>query len=300
MNINKMINARQAFTSSINKNNTTEVFGHDDVISQYRRDYIRQHYNSYMMPYQSIYESEGRMSEYELNKMLKSLIARPNFVSKEEMKKIPLTGIEPINETSYRGCSPMADLSSVKMLKDAGIKHIVDIEGFGELAEECQKQNLKYSNFLIEEEENFYDRDMFKTKNEIVSERTSFFRDIIGASDERVEQGVNDGLARWEKTKRGMIGYFTDYINAMQEGNVYIGCKCGTIRTDIALMLNQLFNPKQANYSNHIGYNQKFLDNAEILYKNLTQNDKLKMGWDDVYDSQFMKKLDKYSCALKH
>lgn len=300
MNVNKIINVQQTFTSRIGKSNATEVFGYDDEISQQRRNYIREHYNSYVMPYQSIYESENRMSEYELNKMLKSLIARPNIVSKEEMKNIPLTGIESINETSYRGCSPVADLRSVKMLKDAGIRHIVDIEGFDELAQECKKQNLKYSNFLIDEDVDFYDRDMFKTKNDIISERTSFFRDIIGASDDRVEQGVKEGLARWKKAKRGMINYFTDFINTMQEGHVYIGCKCGTIRTDIALMLNQLFNPKQANYSTHIGYNQKFLDNADILYKNLTQNDKLKMGWDASFDSQFMNKLAKYSIALKH
>ncbi len=298
MKISVIQNVQPTFTS-IKTNNEPQVFGYDDTVSQLRRNYIREHYSSYVMPYQSIYESQGRLSEYELNKMLKSLVARPNLVSKEEMKNIPLTGIEAINENSYRGCSPMADLKSVKMLKDAGIKHIVDIEGFEELAQECQKQNLKYSNFLIEEEVDFYDRDMFKTKNEIVAERTQFFRDIIGAEPERVEQGVKSGLANWEKSKRSMIGYFTDFINTMQKGNVYIGCKCGTIRTDIALMLNQLFNPKQAKYPNHIEYNQKFLDNAEILYKNLTDSDKLKMGWDEVFDSQFLKKLGKLSVVLK-
>lgn len=299
MRINNIQNVQPTFTSRVRTNNEPEVFGYDDEISQLRRNYIREHYNSYVMPYQSIYETEGRKSEYELNKMLKALLSRPNHVSNSAMQNIPLTGVEAINKTSYRGCSPMADLSSLKLLKEAGIKHIVDIEGFEELAQECQKHNLKYSNFLIEEEVDFYDRDMFKTKNEIVLERTQFFRDIIGADPERVEQGVNAGLASWEKSKRGMIGYFTDFINTMQEGNVYIGCKCGTIRTDIALMLNQLFNPKQANYPNHIEYSQKFLDNAEILYKNLTESDKLKMGWDKVFDSQFLKKLGKLSVNLK-
>ena len=274
-------------------NNETNVIGYDDDVSRLRRNYIREHYNTYKMPYQSIYESEGRMSEYQLNNLLKQLNHRPNYVSDKKMQNIPLTGIEMINKNSYRGCSPMADLKSVKLLKDAGIKHIVDIEGFEELKDECEKQNIKYSNFLIEEEVDFFDRDIFKTKNSIIAERTQFFRDIIGASPERVKQGVDDGLKSWEKSKRNMIEYFTDFIKTMQAGNVYIGCKCGTIRTDIALMLNQLFNPKQANFKNNIEYNQKLLDNAVILYKNLDDTDKLKMGWNDEFDKHFLDNIEK-------
>ena len=299
MQINSIHNITPTFTAQYHADKESKVLAYDDEVSRLRRNYIREHYNSYVMPYQSIYESEGRMSEYQLNNLLKSLTKRPNRTTNQKMQNIPLTGIEAINENSYRGCSPMANLQSVKLLKDAGIKRIVDIEGFEELSQECAKYNLKYTNFLIEEEADFYDRDMFKTKNSIIAERTQFFRDIIGASSERVEQGVNAGLKSWEKSKRSMINYFTDFINTMQEGNVYIGCKCGTIRTDIALMLNQLFNPKQANYKNYIEYSQKFLDNAQILYENLTENDKVKMGWNKAFDSQFLKNLEKLSIKLR-
>lgn len=300
MKINSIQNVvTPTFTAKNRTNDTENIVGYDDEVSQLRRNYIREHYNSYTMPYQSIYESEGRMSEYQLNNLLKTLTKRTNYTSNQKMQNIPLTGVEAINENSYRGCSPMADLKSVKLLKDAGIKQIVDIEGFEELAKECEKQGLKYTNFLIEEEVDFYDRDMFKTKESIIAERTQFFRDIIGASPEKVEQGVNSGLKSWEKSKHNMIGYFTDFINTMQEGNVYIGCKCGTIRTDIALMLNQLFNPKQVNHKNYMEYSQKFLDNAKILYENLTDNDKVKMGWDKAFDEQFIKNIKKLSLKLK-
>ena len=277
----------------------TNVIAYDDSVSKAKRDYIREHYNSYAMPYQSIYETEGRMSEYELNKLLKRLTHRPNYISHKKMQNIPLTGVEMINENSYRGCSPMANLESVKNLKEAGITRIVDIEGFEELKEECEKQNVKYSNFLIEEGVDFYDKDIFKTKASIIAERTEFFRDIIGASPERTAQGVEAGLKSWEKSKRNMIEYFTDFINTMQAGNVYIGCKCGTIRTDIALMLNTLFNPKQANYKNYMEYDQKLLDNAKILYQNLEEKDKIKMGWNSKFDSQFLENIEKLSTRLR-
>ena len=52
------------------------VIGYDDEISKLRREYIREHYYNNVMPYQSIYEREKRLDEFELNKLIGSLLGK--------------------------------------------------------------------------------------------------------------------------------------------------------------------------------------------------------------------------------
>ena len=77
---------------------TSNVLGYDDEISKSRREYIREHYNSYTMPYYSIYEKEGRLEEYELNRLISSLRGEKlnqdspeNVIAKKLPKPEPIT-----------------------------------------------------------------------------------------------------------------------------------------------------------------------------------------------------------------
>lgn len=54
------------------------VFGYDDV-SKMRREHIREHIYENAIPYQSIYERERRLEEFELKKLINSLL-RTNVV----------------------------------------------------------------------------------------------------------------------------------------------------------------------------------------------------------------------------
>ena len=78
----------------------------------------------------------------------------------------------------------------------------------------------------------------------------------------------------------------------MQKDNVYLGCACGTYRTDLAVLLNSLFNPK-ANYNCNFPINKEHLKPIENLFNNLTPNDKLKLGWTKDYEKIFISKLNK-------
>ena len=76
----------------------------------------------------------------------------------------------------------------------------------------------------------------------------------------------------------------------MQKDNVYLGCACGTYRTDFAVMLNKLFSPS-ADYPCKMS---DYLSNAEAiknLFKNLTETHKLKMGWSKSFEKQFLSQL---------
>lgn len=146
--------------SQYSPNFSSHVLGYDDADSKACRDYIREHYNSFTMPYYSIYEKEGRLEEYELNKLVSSLRGEKlsqdsleNVITKLRpkveavtietpkvevdywlMRSVPLYNVDCIwsrkTPNSYRGQSPFENPSSLKLLKDAGIKTVVDLCGY--------------------------------------------------------------------------------------------------------------------------------------------------------------------------
>lgn len=90
-------------TFNANYLNDDNVLGYDDEISKSRREFIRDHYYTYKMPYQSIYETEGRLSEYQLNNLIKTLNNKPRQVDYSLVRGLPIPNIRPIGNNSYRG-----------------------------------------------------------------------------------------------------------------------------------------------------------------------------------------------------
>lgn len=276
---------RPAFTGNDN------VFGYDDGISQKRRNFIQEHYNSWAMPYQSIYESEKRLEEFELKQLLSAY--NKKCVNSSLIKNLPLRNVEKISETSYRGSSAIRNLDSLKILKQAGIQRIIDLAGFKGLNEACNKEGLEYFNYSIEENVNYFFKDsLFKSKDEIISENIDLYKNIYNCPSNIVENEINSSL----KYQRKRVEQFVDFISTLQKEYAYIGCEYGLTRTDIALALSSLFNPKHDFKRNDaLMYNyDDVIMNAEKLYHNLTSEDKLKMQWTKSFDDNFLKNLRKF------
>ena len=84
-----------------------------------------------------------------------------------------------------------------------------------------------------------------------------------------------------------------EFIKEMQKEYVYMGCEYGTYKTDVAVFLNTLFNPKVKGYCkiyspDKIIYVPK---TANEIYKNMTNKDKKELGWTKEFEKQFNKKL---------
>ncbi len=81
-----------------------------------------------------------------------------------------------------------------------------------------------------------------------------------------------------------------DFINAMNDGNYYIGCNEGTNRTDVAFGLNYLFNPKEKTIPE---FKSKSPQKSLQMTKRIT-NTLLTQNADGQYvylDNEFVKKL---------
>ncbi len=84
--------------------------------------------------------------------------------------------------------------------------------------------------------------------------------------------------------------------NTLKKGNVLIGCDLGISRTNCALCLDFFFNPKAEII--HRGYDRYFGYEMVNIYKNLSDEDKKAMGWDEEFDKNFIKSLKSYGYCM--
>ena len=115
------------------------IIGFDDSISQKRRNFIREHYNSWHMPYHSIYNSEHKLTDYQMKILIE------NFEKYHDIQKINGTNI-------YRGQTLVDKPEYIETLKTKGIKTIIDLVGYGKTyEEEVNKSGLDYYSYNIYE-----------------------------------------------------------------------------------------------------------------------------------------------------
>lgn len=266
--------------------------GNDDIVpsseidswGQSVRDYIRLRHEKSVID-----QNNGRMSQEELKGTLGKLINHPN-VENVMMNRIGLVNLKYIGNDSYAGGMPIVSepkqLPKLKMLKDAGIRHIIDLDKVEGLEEECKKLGLDYFNF---KHINCYSE---------VCQDSEWYRygEWHRKSDEFFEKC------------RVQLDSIIKLVQTMQKGNVYIGCRNGTDFTDCALCLDHLFNPKSkhASYASyddnyycydHYMHGQHYTDKTpninRILFK-FTSNDLHKMGFTDCWHPEdYYAKLDK-------
>ena len=248
----------------------------------------------YYMPYQSVYEKEGRLSEHDLNRLIGKFIKKQPIINNDILAKIELFNLEPLNNTnSLRGAMIKGyELEKLPLLKSAGIRRIASLMKCPELEDECKKYNMEYLYFDIDKKS-----PCMESKQAIASKSRLFWGNIANIKDKIIlENKVMCDVNIWSDKSRKSIDQFIDFIKFMQKDNVYIGCACGTYRTDFAVMLNSLFNPA-ANYD-YVSNVIDELQAVENLFHNLTESDKLKMGWSKAFDSQFLHRLNKLKIAL--
>lgn len=268
---NSVITNQYKYKPSFKGNdNDWHVFGIDEG-GQSTRDYIRAWHEKSV-----IHQNNGRMNPEQIEKLFGNLFRNYPPVNNEQINKIGLVNLAQIGNNSYRGAmvsvSDPKELPKLKKLKDAGIKHIIDLDKTEGLEEECKKLGLNYLYFKHIDAYN------------IVFEHNGYW--------DNWNQYHKKDAEFFEKC-RPVLDSIVKLIQTMQKGNVYIGCRNGTDYTDCALCLDYLFNPK----SNHDSYADskknyycrdhyfstrhwtEDIPRIEYLIGKFTNTDLKKMGW---------------------
>ena len=217
------------------------IIGYDDAVSEANRNYIRMHYNSWHMPYRSIYEKEHRLTDYQIQLIINDL------EKNHEMQRI-----EGSNNI-YRGQTLVEKADCIKAVKQKGINTIIDLVGYGKTYEEAVKQaGMDY--FVYNIYENWWDTALFEKTN---------------------------------------ISKLVNFLKKMQEGNIYIGCQHGSNDTDVALILNDFFNPMLEGKikTKILPAESDFPIKLNTIYDMLTKEDKKLLGWTKEFEQKLIKKL---------
>lgn len=280
------VNPIKSFTFKANNFNEDNTLGYDDEISQSRRKFIREHYDSYRMPYQSIYETEGRLSEYRLNNLINTLTNKPRKVDYSSIISLPVPNIRYIGNNSYRGASMVDKPECLQVLKDAGIKHVISLYYSPEYEKAVKQTGLDYHCFNMKhrnEEEGLWYNDVCCSKQSYENSLKSLFGDDKNAIKIRLEA--------YDRDSRGPIDELVGFVKRMQEGYCYVGCEFGTNTTSDALVyINRAFNPQDGRELEFFDYYKA--DCLRNLYDKLTVNDKKLMGWTKQFDLNFLPKLE--------
>lgn len=240
------------------------VIAYDDSVSQERRKFIREHYEYETMPYQSIYEKEPRLDEYQLKNMMDFFAKKPKKIDGDKLSELPLYNVHNISTSMryhpqiYRGSTLYdAPESVLNQIKDIGVQTVINVGTYGKsYKEKIEKAGLRYFDFDIEDK--------------ILDDRWS-------------------GKIEPEEKKENLI----DFIKEMQKEYIYMGCECGTYKTDMAVFLNTLFNPKVKGYCKIYSPEKvsAIPDIAREIYEVMTPEDKESLGWTPEFESRFREKV---------
>ncbi len=266
------------------------VLGYDDSLSKQSREAIRNWREIYYTPYQSIYEKEGRLSEYQMKQLLASLMKKPKVVDYQKVSGIDAYNVRPIDKdsTCYRGATLLGKTRALKALKDAGIERVIDLVGYSGYEKDVKAAGLEYySPKFASNDFCVWGEDVFETTKNILSRETRYYTQLDFVRNKKY---LEQKIKAFEKQTRASVERFVEYIQTMQKGYYYIGCEFGTYKTDDFLLLNCIFNPKAE--SSSIPRVDPFkLDLVKDLYDKLTPKDKQRMGWTKEFDENVPKRI---------
>ncbi len=278
------------------------ILGYDDSISKQYRNFIREWREAYYTPYQSLYEKECNLPEYQMKQLLGKLMKKPKIVNYEMV-----TGIEAFNvcviddkNSCYRGSTLMQNPKALETLKKAGIERVIDLVGFHKYAKRVKEAGLEY---YVPEfgrcQMGVWSEEAFDTKEALLARQTRYYNPIDFEKNKKYLETISKDFAC---AARNSVERFVKFIEVLQKGFYYIGCEYGTYKTDEFMLLNTVFNPKAE--SDFIPCKELFKVNYMInLYNNLSSEHKQRMGWTQDFGERVLKRLkakqkDIINCTL--
>ena len=207
------------------------------------------------------------------------ILIRPHTLDILGLKKLDIPHIRLIYSNSVRGMSlANKPIQILQGLKDAGIETIIDLRKEGsydsKYARNCTSLGLNYFNFKIKE--NMAAFNMPGTTKLTTKE----FTDMM--------EGFTKQLA-----------YF---FKLMDDGKVYMGCLLGLHRTDLAVVMNYLLNPKEPQsppilshmfYKDETNFTNKRIGSIKNLLRNLNPQHRLELhlpeNIQDIMSSRILK-----------
>lgn len=255
----------------------TKKLSYGDSQSEESRELMRQRLEG---SFQTPGEYNQRMSEYELNKLLGTLMKK-NTPTNEKLH-LDVYNLRPLANNSYRGAT-LANKRKrdLEKLKQAGIKTIISFDNH---YDEEMLQNEGFNYFRIDGQK-IFEYGMVPA----VSSKYSCLRKYYKTDEEYTNHKKEADTYYNIRTRQFIEKEFLPLMKLYQKGNFYCGCAHGIHLTDKMLYLMASFNPKAKKNEFPIvsTVSNGQYDIQMNLYNNLTEEDKYVLGWNNEFDEDF-------------
>lgn len=188
---------------------------------------------------------------------------------------MPITSI---GADCYRGEALLYTPKRMNELKARGVKRVIDLAGLEHYDELCKKKGLDYVAFPIFSD--YQENPVFLTRDQYAEKMQEYSWGKKGFDDSDFDE---KGLK--------FIRDFKELVNVINEGKFYICCNHGRIRTNLALLMNQYFNPKWQGDKSLVPNDEEKVLLQEFYYK-LSQKDKNDLNFTQEFDDSIREKLD--------
>ena len=280
----------------INFKSNWREFCYDDEMSKQNRQFIRERLEAPFKEYEI--QNSGRLGEYELNQLIKSLVlAKPVFKTEPEknseinyelLESAELDNFEPLyGNNSIRASVDNLSKEQLEIIRQSGIKHIIDLRNWGE---PIKYDGIEVINFpILDINQNTAIK---MTEDEYMEKQLELDRQMrIGElTSEELGRLKEGSKISYQQDRKELCDNFVRFIQTMQRENVLIGCEFGTKTTDYAIQLDYFFNPKADIML--FGKDKYFGIKMQRIYELLSDDDKKAMGWDEEFDKNFSKRLE--------
>ena len=196
--------------------------------------------------------------------------------------------LQNIGSGSYRGASLSRNTQYLDLLARSGVKTIIDLVGFKKLQDACAEKNLKY--YKYEVPHNYWLNPIFIDNQELLAKRTTELA-REGLSKSEFNSQIDYYKNRINIERAEYMEKFIGLIDTMKKGFFYIGCDLGECRTPNLLALNSYFNPDWQG-EKIPPTNDFVLKLIKNMYKNMTDDDKERLGFTKEFDEKLRSELD--------
>ena len=195
------------------------------------------------------------------------------------IKALNISHFRLIDSNSIRGVTLANQKKEIlKELRESGIETIIDLRAEAnadsDYAKDCCDNGLDYFNFKLK-----INMPIF---NMPLASKLS--------TEER------------DRENREFVERLPDFFELMNRGRYYMACLLGLHRTDLAVVLNYLVNPKEPKsppilshmyIKDETNFTNKYIGAMKNLYKNITQKEKDILGLSDNFKEIFDARITK-------
>lgn len=206
----------------------------------------------------------------------------------ETLDDVFIPNLRKIGHGAYRGSSLAKNLNYMSLLPKSNITTVIDLTGYDSLKKACDDNNIDY--FRYEVANNYWANPIFADDEALMQKKHSqlFGR---GLCKEEFDKEIKNYKAEINNERRRFMNKFIEFVNVINQGFFYIGCDFGEYRTPNILALNTYFNPRKGIHD-VLPTNEFILESIKNMYKNLTDNEKIRLGFTEEYDKKLKKDLE--------